>query len=87
MPVSRPSVCCRPRLEVDSLFEGVDFSSTVTRAKFESLTEELFKRCEETVLTVKDAKMKLENVTESVVPRVSPRYRPCCPLCSAVRSC
>ncbi|KUF99591.1 Heat shock 70 kDa protein 18 [Phytophthora nicotianae] len=55
-------------VEVDSLFEGVDFSSTVTRAKFESLNEELFKRCEETVLKVlEDAKMKPEDVTELVL--------------------
>ena len=55
-------------MEVDSLFEGVDFSSTVTRAKFESLNEELFKRCEETVLKVLEvAKMKPEDVTELVL--------------------
>ena len=31
-------------LEVDSLFEGEDFSMTLTRAKFEQLCESLFKR-------------------------------------------
>ncbi|TMW59666.1 hypothetical protein Poli38472_004735 [Pythium oligandrum] len=55
-------------VEVDSLFEGVDFSSTVTRAKFESLNEDHFKRCEETVLKVlADAKMKPEDITEVVL--------------------
>lgn len=55
-------------VEVDSLFEGVDFSSTITRAKFESLNEELFKRCEETVQKVlSDANMKPENITEVVL--------------------
>ena len=55
-------------VEVDSLFEGVDFSSTLTRAKFESLSEELFKRCEETVLKVlSDANMKPEDITELVL--------------------
>jgi molecular chaperone DnaK (HSP70) len=55
-------------VEVDSLFEGVDFSATVTRAKFESLGEELFKRCEETVLKVlADANMKPEDITELVL--------------------
>ncbi|GAB9475427.1 hypothetical protein Gpo141_00012525 [Globisporangium polare] len=55
-------------VEVDSLFEGVDFSATVTRAKFESLGEELFKRCEETVLKVlSDANMKPGDITELVL--------------------
>ncbi|KDO23699.1 hypothetical protein SPRG_10477 [Saprolegnia parasitica CBS 223.65] len=55
-------------IEVDSLFEGVDFSSTMTRAKFESLNEECFKRTEETVLKVlADAKMKPEEITELVL--------------------
>jgi heat shock protein 1/8 len=55
-------------VEVDSLFEGVDFSATVTRAKFESLNEELFKRCEETVLKVlADAKMKPEDIVDVVL--------------------
>jgi molecular chaperone DnaK (HSP70) len=55
-------------VEVDSLFEGVDFSATVTRAKFESLGEDLFKRCEETVLKVlSDANMKPEDITELVL--------------------
>ncbi|KAJ0398800.1 hypothetical protein P43SY_007413 [Pythium insidiosum] len=55
-------------VEVDSLFEGVDFSSTLTRAKFESLNEELFKRCEDTVLKVlSDANMKPEDITEVVL--------------------
>jgi len=55
-------------VEVDSLFEGVDFSSTLTRAKLESLNEDLFKRCEETVQKVlADAKMKPDDITEVVL--------------------
>nr|CCA20828.1 hypothetical protein SORBIDRAFT_01g039390 [Albugo laibachii Nc14] len=55
-------------IEVDSLFEGIDFSLTVTRAKFESLNEELFKRCEETVLKVlADAAMKPGDISEIVL--------------------
>ncbi|OQR88569.1 heat shock cognate 70 kDa protein, partial [Thraustotheca clavata] len=55
-------------IEVDSLFEGVDFSSTMTRAKFESLNEECFKRTEETVLKVlSDANMKPAEITELVL--------------------
>ncbi|OQR95887.1 heat shock cognate 70 kDa protein [Thraustotheca clavata] len=55
-------------IEVDSLFEGVDFSSAMTRAKFESLNEECFKRTEETVLQVlADAKMEPSDITELVL--------------------
>ena len=32
-------------LEIDSLFEGIDFYTTITRAKFEQLTDSLFKKC------------------------------------------
>lgn len=55
-------------IEVDALFEGVDFSTTVTRAKFESLNEEPFKRCEDTVKQVlKDANMDTSEVTDLVL--------------------
>ncbi|KUG00355.1 Heat shock 70 kDa protein 18 [Phytophthora nicotianae] len=61
-------------VEVTSLFEGVEFSSTVvTRAKFESLNEELFMRCEVTVFKVlEDAKMKPEDWCGSEVLHVFP---------------
>jgi heat shock protein 1/8 len=32
-------------IELDSLFEGQDFSLTITRAKFENLCDDLFKKC------------------------------------------
>lgn len=55
-------------VEVDALFEGVDFTSTMTRAKFESLNEECFKRCEETVLKVLlDANMQSTDISELVL--------------------
>ncbi|RHY27435.1 hypothetical protein DYB32_006778 [Aphanomyces invadans] len=55
-------------IEVDALFEGVDFSSTMTRAKFESLNEECFKRTEETVLKVlQDANMEPDQISELVL--------------------
>lgn len=31
-------------IEIDSLYEGIDFNTTITRAKFESLCDDLFKR-------------------------------------------
>ena len=32
-------------IELESLFEGIDFFSTITRAKFENLCMSLFQRC------------------------------------------
>ena len=32
-------------IEIESLFEGIDFYTNITRAKFESLCEDLFKNC------------------------------------------
>jgi heat shock 70kDa protein 1/2/6/8 len=32
-------------IEIDSLFEGVDFNSTITRARFEELNADYFRKC------------------------------------------
>ena len=32
-------------VEIDSLFEGIDFYTSISRAKFESLCEDLFRNC------------------------------------------
>ncbi|XP_045826860.1 heat shock 70 kDa protein 4-like [Trifolium pratense] len=45
-------------IEVDSLFQGIDFFSTITRAKFEEINMDLFDECLETVKScLTDAKM------------------------------
>ena len=45
-------------IEVDALFEGIDFNSTLTRARFEELCSDLFRGCIEPVEKVlRDAKM------------------------------
>jgi L1 cell adhesion molecule like protein len=36
-------------IEIDSLYEGIDFYTTVTRARFEELNMDLFRRCMEPV--------------------------------------
>lgn len=36
-------------IEIDSLYEGVDFYSSITRARFEELNMDLFRRCMEPV--------------------------------------
>jgi len=55
-------------INVESLVDGVDFSYTLTRAKFEMLNKKLFQRCLETVQRVmKDAKVKNEDVEDVVL--------------------
>eukprot|EP00938_MAST-03A_sp_MAST-3A-sp1_P003079 g3079.t1 len=62
------SAATQTYLEVDALFEGIDFSATLTRAKFEELNLKLFKS---TIFPVKrvlrDAKMPLRDVHEVVL--------------------
>jgi len=55
-------------VEVDSLLEGIDFSCTITRAKFEELNQSLFVRSMESVERVlKDANIRKEKVDEVVL--------------------
>jgi heat shock 70kDa protein 1/2/6/8 len=45
-------------IEIDSLYEGIDFYSTITRARFEELNMYLFRKCMEPVeKCMHDAKM------------------------------
>ncbi len=36
-------------VEIDSLYEGIDFYSSITRARFEELCMDLFRKCMEPV--------------------------------------
>jgi L1 cell adhesion molecule like protein len=55
-------------IEVDSLHNGNDFNINVTRAKFEQLCDDLFKKALAPVEQVlKDAKMSKDNVNEIVL--------------------
>ncbi|KAK9812942.1 hypothetical protein WJX72_006109 [[Myrmecia] bisecta] len=55
-------------IEIDSLFEGVDFYSSLTRARFEELNMDLFRKCIEPVeKTMRDAKMDKAQVHEVVL--------------------
>jgi len=55
-------------VEIDALFEGIDFQSTITRARFEELNMDYFRRCLEPVQKVlRDAKMSKEDITEVVL--------------------
>ena len=55
-------------IELDSLFEGIDFFTNITRAKFESLCMNHFQKCIEPVSKVlKDSKISKGNVHEIVL--------------------
>ena len=56
------------QIEIDALYDGQDFNLTVTRAKFESLATDIFKRCLDPVTQVlNDAKIDKSAVDEIVL--------------------
>merc|ERR1711907_489773 len=56
------------RLEIEGLFEGVDFSETLTRARFEELCIDLFKKTLQPVHKVmEDSEMKKSEIDEVVL--------------------
>jgi heat shock protein 1/8 len=55
-------------IEIDSLYEGIDFYATITRARFEELNIDLFMKCTETVeKCLRDAKIDKSKVDEVVL--------------------
>ncbi|XP_021760874.1 heat shock cognate 70 kDa protein-like [Chenopodium quinoa] len=55
-------------IAIDCLFEGIDFTSTITRARFEKLNMDLFKTCVDTVeKCLQDAKVEKHNVHDVVL--------------------
>ncbi|KAL9234234.1 hypothetical protein vseg_009125 [Gypsophila vaccaria] len=55
-------------IDIDCLFEGIDYSSTITRARFEKLNMDLFKKCIDPVdQCLKDAKMEKSDVHDVVL--------------------
>ena len=66
----------RATIEIDSLFEGIDFNSSITRAKFEDLCADYFRNTLVPVeQAMKDAKMSKNDINE--VSGVAP-LRPRC---------
>merc|ERR550532_3673423 len=62
------SAAVRATIEVDSLFDGIDFHITITRAKFEQLCNEQFRNCLEPCRKVlQDAKLSKNEVNEIVL--------------------
>jgi len=55
-------------IEIDSLYEGVDFYTSLTRAKFEELCSKMFNKCIDTVkTTLKDSKLDKKLIDEVVL--------------------
>ncbi len=55
-------------IEIESLYQGEDFYTTITRAKFESLCDDLFRKCIEPIDNLlRDAKMDKSSIHEIVL--------------------
>ncbi|KAL5057130.1 hypothetical protein RYX36_028734 [Vicia faba] len=55
-------------IDIDAIYEGIDFCSSITRAKFEQLNMDLFEKCMETVRScLVDAKMDKSRVDDIVL--------------------
>ncbi|KAL5725946.1 70-kilodalton heat shock protein [Ranunculus cassubicifolius] len=55
-------------IEIDSLFEGMDFYTSITRARFEELCMDLFRKCMEPVeKCLRDSKMDKSSVHDIVL--------------------
>merc|ERR1711944_361413 len=62
------SASAQANIEIDSLFEGIDFYTSITRARFEELCADLFKGTLEPVeKALRDAKMDKSNIDEMVL--------------------
>ncbi|CAL0330414.1 unnamed protein product [Lupinus luteus] len=55
-------------IEIDSLYEGIDFYATITRARFEEMNMDLFRKCMEPVeKSLRDAKIDKSQIHEVVL--------------------
>jgi len=55
-------------IEIDSLFEGIDFNTILTRAKFENLCDDLFRKAMEPVeQVIRDSKISKSEIHEIVL--------------------
>lgn len=85
------SSSAQANIELDSLFDGIDFTSTLTRAKYEELCAEYFKKCLETVeRAMQDARwvrtrLMILYLLEGVLE--FPRCKRCCQTFSMAKIC
>jgi len=62
------SAATQTTIEVDSLYEGIDFNVVLTRAKFESLCETLFRQTVEPIAQVlRDSKYSKDEIDEVIM--------------------
>merc|ERR1712020_35127 len=62
------SASAQANIEIDSLFEGIDFYTSITRARFEELCSDLFKGTLEPVeKAMRDAKLDKSNINDVVL--------------------
>ncbi|GJU32007.1 heat shock cognate 70 kDa protein [Tanacetum coccineum] len=62
------SVASQTTIEIECLFNGIDFSAKFTRPKFEELNMDLFKKCMEHVETcLRDVNMSKNSIDEVVI--------------------
>ena len=62
------SASTQATIEIDSLFEGIDYTSNITRARFEELCGDLFRKTFEPVeKVIKDSKISKSNIHEVVL--------------------
>merc|ERR1712095_30014 len=62
------SASAQANIEIDSLFEGIDFYTSITRARFEELCSDLFKRTLDPVeKALRDAKMDKSSIHDIVL--------------------
>merc|ERR1712146_641379 len=77
-------------IEIDSLFEGIDFNSVITRARFEDLNMDYFRKCmepvEKVLRTPRSPSPRCMRSCSWEAPPASPRFRPCSATSSAARS-
>ncbi|XP_039266523.2 heat shock cognate 71 kDa protein-like [Styela clava] len=62
------SVSTQAKVQIDSLHEGIDFRSSMSRARFETLNQDLFTKTIETVAqALEDAKMSKDEIEDIVL--------------------
>ncbi|KAF4132439.1 Hsp70 protein [Phytophthora infestans] len=70
------STSAQAYIEIDSLFDGVDFNSTITRARFEDLCSDYFRKTTDPVAQVlRDSKLSKNQVNEIVLVGGSTRSK------------
>ena len=77
------SAAARANIEIDSLYDCIDFASSITRARFEDLCMHLFKQCLEPVTKVlQDAKMSKSQIDGYIligepmrIPRIEAMFK------------